>query len=64
MLQRWPWMNRLVERWGFLWPLRDRRLYLWVALVGLVTAVLITLVWLAGRYEASQVQAVQAQLVA
>jgi len=57
MLERWPWMNRLVERWGFLWPLRDRRLYLWVALVGLVAAVLITLVWLAGRYEASQVQA-------
>jgi len=32
-------------------------LYLWAALVGLVIAVLITLVWLAGRYEASQVQA-------
>jgi len=45
-------------RWVlFLWPLRDRRLYLWAALVSLVTAVLITLVWLAGRYETSQVQA-------
>ncbi|MES2999972.1 MAG: ATP-binding protein [Pseudomonadota bacterium] len=29
---------------------------LWAALVGLVAALLITLVWLAGRYEASQVQ--------
>ena len=31
--------------------------YLWVALIGLVIAVLVTLVWLAGRYETSQLQA-------
>jgi len=35
----------------------DRRISLWVALVGLVVALLVTLVWLAGRYEASQYQA-------
>lgn len=51
------WPLRLRQRLSFIWSLRDRRLSLWVALVGLVTAVLITLVWLAGRYEASQVQA-------
>ncbi len=33
-----------------------RRSLLWVALLGLVVALLATLVWLAGRYEASQVQ--------
>ncbi len=35
----------------------DRRVSLWIALVGLVLALLVTLVWLAGRYEASQYQA-------
>ena len=35
----------------------DRRFSLWIALVGLVVALLVTLVWLAGRYEASQYQA-------
>lgn len=35
----------------------DRRISLWIALVGLVVALLVTLVWLAGRYEASQYQA-------
>ncbi|MBV5344735.1 MAG: PAS domain-containing sensor histidine kinase, partial [Rhodoferax sp.] len=35
----------------------DRRISLWVALVLLLLALLATLVWLAGRYEASQVQA-------
>ena len=35
----------------------DRRFSLWLALVGLVVALLVTLVWLAGRYEASQYQA-------
>jgi two-component system sensor histidine kinase DctS len=35
----------------------DRRVTLWIALVGLVVALLVTLVWLAGRYEASQYQA-------
>ena len=51
------WWAQRTQRLIFLWPFRDRRLYLWAALVGLVVAVLITLVWLAGRYEASQVQA-------
>ena len=50
------WPKGFFKRVAFLWPFRDRRLYLWGALVSLVTAVLITLVWLAGRYEASQVQ--------
>lgn len=35
----------------------DRRISLWFALVALVVALLVTLVWLAGRYEASQYQA-------
>jgi len=35
----------------------DRRWSLWVLLVVLVTALLAMLVWLAGRYEISQVQA-------
>ena len=34
----------------------DRRFSLWIALVLLVVALLVTLVWLAGRYEASQYQ--------
>ena len=34
----------------------DRRFSLWIALVVLVVALLVTLVWLAGRYEASQYQ--------
>ena len=51
-----PWLATLRTRLTWMGSLRDKRLSLWVALVGLVTAVLITLVWLAGRYEASQVQ--------
>ena len=35
-----------------------RRRSLWVMLVLLVVALLLTLVWLAGRYEVSQVQSV------
>ena len=42
-----PW-----RRWHSAW----RRWSLWSLLVGLVVSMLITLVWLAGRYEASQVQ--------
>jgi len=38
-------------------PWGSGRHTLWVTLIGLVLAVLVTLVWLAGRYEASQVQA-------
>ncbi|MET1117253.1 MAG: PAS domain S-box protein [Comamonas sp.] len=45
--QRWPW-----RRWRSAW----RRWSLWTVLVALVVSMLITLVWLAGRYEAVQVQ--------
>ena len=38
-------------------PWGSGRRALWAALIGLVLAVLVTLVWLAGRYEISQVQA-------
>ena len=38
-------------------PWGSGRRSLWAALIGLVLAVLVTLVWLAGRYEISQVQA-------
>ena len=51
-----PWLKPLRQRLALMGSLRDKRLSLWALLVGLVTAVLITLVWLAGRYEASQVQ--------
>ncbi|WPB57126.1 two-component system sensor histidine kinase NtrB [Xylophilus sp. GOD-11R] len=37
-------------------PFAWRRWSLWPLLIGLVTVMLVTLVWLAGRYEASQVQ--------
>jgi len=38
------------------WPAHWRRRALWSSLAALVVALLVTLVWLAGRYEASQVQ--------
>ncbi len=44
---RTPW-----QRWRSAW----RRWSLWTLLVVLVVSMLVTLVWLAGRYEASQVQ--------
>ncbi|MCM2345776.1 two-component system sensor histidine kinase NtrB [Acidovorax soli] len=44
---RTPW-----QRWRSAW----RRWSLWTLLAVLVASMLITLVWLAGRYEASQVQ--------
>lgn len=44
--------TRLPRRWLGAW----RRWSLWVLLGALVAGVLVTLVWLAGRYEASQVQ--------
>jgi len=60
MAVRTPWERRL-QRWqrtlDDLLPWRAGRLSLWLALIALVLALLITLVWLAGRYEASQVQA-------
>ncbi len=42
----------LWQRWRGAW----RRWSLWTLLVALVVAMLVTVVWLAGRYEASQVQ--------
>ncbi|NMM81957.1 PAS domain-containing sensor histidine kinase [Acidovorax sp. SRB_14] len=44
---RWAW-----RRWQGAW----RRWSLWTLLVALVAAMLVTVVWLAGRYEASVVQ--------
>jgi len=59
-LWREDWRRRL-QGWrrtlDDLLPWRAGRLALWLALIGLVLALLATLVWLAGRYEASQVQA-------
>ena len=46
-LNTWPW-----RRWHSAW----RRWSLWTLLVVLVASMLVTMVWLAGRYEASQVQ--------
>lgn len=46
-LSRWPW-----RRWHIAW----RRWSLWTALVLLVAGMLVTQVWLAGRYEATEVQ--------
>ena len=40
------------RRWRSAW----RRWSLWTALIALVVSMLVTMVWLAGRYEASQVQ--------
>lgn len=45
-------LSRLSARLAAVW----RRSSLWTLLVALVGALLVTLVWLAGRYEASQVQ--------
>jgi two-component system sensor histidine kinase DctS len=46
----------LVAEWFERWRLHWRRRVLWSSLAGLVVALLATLVWLAGRYEASQLQ--------
>jgi two-component system sensor histidine kinase DctS len=50
--RRASWRQSINE----LLPWRAGRLSLWLALMALVIAMLATLVWLAGRYEASQVQ--------
>ena len=56
--QRWRAHTQALRRTlDELLPWRAGRLALWLALMGLVLAMLATLVWLAGRYEASQVQA-------
>jgi len=59
-----PWREAWQRRLGSwrrtlddLLPWRAGRLSLWLALITLVLAMLAILVWLAGRYEASQVQA-------
>jgi two-component system sensor histidine kinase DctS len=43
-------------RWAY-WQVGKRRSFLWLLLLVLVLCLLATLVWLSGRYEASQVQA-------
>jgi two-component system sensor histidine kinase DctS len=50
-------LRRLSVRLDEGWPWGSGRRSLWATLIALVMAVLTTLVWLAGRYEASQVQA-------
>jgi two-component system sensor histidine kinase DctS len=50
-------LQRLSARLDEALPWGSGRRSLWAALIALVLAVLVTLVWLAGRYEASQVQA-------
>ncbi|MEY4975196.1 MAG: Sensor protein FixL [Pseudomonadota bacterium] len=50
-------LGRARARLEEIWPWGSGRRSLWAALIALVLAVLVTLVWLAGRYEASQVQA-------
>jgi two-component system sensor histidine kinase DctS len=52
VVQQEPRMPRRWRRWVGAW----RRWSLWMLLVALVASMLVTLVWLAGRYEASQVQ--------
>lgn len=47
-----PQQRTLFRRWRGAW----RRWSLWTLLVALVISMLATMVWLAGRYEASQVQ--------
>ena len=58
------WMRKIARRTTAWWqaffetlPGGRGRGALWIVLIALVMAVLITLVWLAGRYEASQLQA-------
>ena len=50
-------LSRLRLKLDEVLPWGSGRRSLWAALIALVLAVLATLVWLAGRYEASQVQA-------
>lgn len=48
-------MRQQLARWRDRWM--QRRIALWLALLLLVAGLLATLIWLAGRYEADQVQA-------
>jgi two-component system sensor histidine kinase DctS len=52
-----PFLNQVRGKLDESLPWGSGRRSLWAALIGLVLAVLVTLVWLAGRYETSQVQA-------
>jgi two-component system, LuxR family, sensor histidine kinase DctS len=52
-----PFLRRLRSKLEASLPWGSGRPSLWTALIALVLAVLVTLVWLAGRYEASRVQA-------
>ena len=57
-MARWrPWLKQLRNKLDESLPWGSSRRSLWAALIALVLAVLVTLVWLAGRYEAGQVQA-------
>ena len=44
------WLTKPLRRWSV------RRLGLWLALLSLIASLLLTLIWLAGRYEADQTQ--------
>ena len=50
-----PPLERLPGRWRR-WLGAWRRWSLWALLLALVASMLVTLVWLAGRYEAGEVQ--------
>ncbi|PUE33467.1 nitrogen regulation protein NR(II) [Limnohabitans sp. Jir72] len=62
-LSKPPIFRAAVQRLRAWWAAQDERIQmsgrrsLWAALMALVVAVLVTLVWLAGRYEISQLQA-------
>jgi two-component system sensor histidine kinase DctS len=49
----WAWIVSVLRQWA---RFVVRRWSLWTALIALVVGLLITLIWLAGRYEASQLQ--------
>jgi len=57
-MARWrPWLKQLRNKLDESLPWGSSRRSLWTALIALVLAVLVTLVWLARRYEAGQMQA-------
>ncbi len=52
-------IRQQLARWktGWMQQWMQRRIALWLALLLLVAGLLVTLIWLAGRYEADQIQA-------